>query len=195
MGSEDVERVAEAALGLAREGETVAGIVAGGAAAGTRVYLCAYANVDDERSWLVLDADGIPVTDRSLVRDVVSIAALCELAEDVAFSGDLEELRTRLDELEATDAPSGIDEARGSEDARGRARRAAAGCVRRAARRAWRSRTETRGSALDPAGGSPFSTAMRGSSTGLAELLPRWRAPTALHWKRNRREAIRPRRS
>lgn len=169
---EDVERVAEAALGLAAMGETVAGIVPAERAAGTRTYLCAYANVNDERSWIVLDADGIPITDRSHVRDVVSIAALCELAEDVAFSGDLEELRTRLDELEATDAPSGIDDAR-------EAARTLAAVRGEPPQVASAGRLDALGAAArrleaalyDPADGSPFSTAMRGSSTVLAELL------------------------
>ena len=32
----------------------------------------------------MLDATGVPVSDRALIRDAVSIAALCELAEDAA---------------------------------------------------------------------------------------------------------------
>ena len=32
----------------------------------------------------MLDATGVPVEDRSLVQEAVSIAALCELAEDAA---------------------------------------------------------------------------------------------------------------
>ena len=32
----------------------------------------------------MLDATGVPVRDRSLVHDAVSIAALCEVAEDAA---------------------------------------------------------------------------------------------------------------
>jgi hypothetical protein len=169
---EDVERVAKAALGLAARGETVAGIVPAEPAAGARTYLCAYTNVNGERSWIVLDADGVPISDRSQVRDVVSIAALCELAEDVAFSGDLDALRTRLDELDATDAPSGIDDAceaaktlaavRGEPPQVASAGRLDA--LGAAARR-------LEAALYDPAGGSPFSAAMRGSSTVLTELL------------------------
>jgi hypothetical protein len=48
-----------------------------------RVYLCAYRD-GEETSWLVLSADASPVEDRSLVRDAVSIAALYELAGEVA---------------------------------------------------------------------------------------------------------------
>jgi hypothetical protein len=48
-----------------------------------RVYVCAYRD-GEKASWLVLNADASPVEDRSLVRDAVSIAALYELAEEVA---------------------------------------------------------------------------------------------------------------
>ena len=34
----------------------------------------------------MLDATGVPVEDRALVRDAVSIAALCEVAEEAAGS-------------------------------------------------------------------------------------------------------------
>ena len=76
----------------------------------TRVYLCAF---EGERgpAWLALDGEGEPLTDRGLVRDAVSIAALCELAEESAGGGDLDDLRARLAELRVTEAPEGIDEA------------------------------------------------------------------------------------
>ena len=46
-----------------------------------------------------------------LVRDAVSIAAMCELAEESAGGGDLGELRARLVELRLTESPEGIEEA------------------------------------------------------------------------------------
>ena len=49
----------------------------GRALQGRRVYLCAFAG-DDARSWLLLD-DELPVTSRELVRETVSLAALCEI--------------------------------------------------------------------------------------------------------------------
>jgi hypothetical protein len=77
---------------------------------GRRVYLCAF-TVGDAKSWVALDGDGAPVVDRRLLRDAVSIAAMCELAEESAGGGDLPELRSQLETLRATEAPEGIEEA------------------------------------------------------------------------------------
>jgi hypothetical protein len=79
----DLRRIAEAAGALAGEGEEVSGIVPTEPASGIRLYVCAYGN-GQETSWLVLDATGVVVEDRALVHDAVSIAALCEVAEDAA---------------------------------------------------------------------------------------------------------------
>jgi hypothetical protein len=51
------------------------------------------------------------VADRRLLRDAVSIAAMCELAEESAGGGDLAELRAQLATLRETEAPEGIEEA------------------------------------------------------------------------------------
>jgi hypothetical protein len=75
-----------------------------------RVYLVAYA-AGERKSWLALDANGLPVTDRRVLRDAVSIAAMCELAEETAGGGHLPELRSQLETLRATEAPEGIDDA------------------------------------------------------------------------------------
>ena len=84
MGLEqDLRRIAERAAVYAEEGEDVAGIVPAEPASGFRLYVCAYGS-EDATSWLVLDATGVPVADRELVRDAVSIAALCEVAEEAA---------------------------------------------------------------------------------------------------------------
>ena len=77
-----MRRIAEAAVAYGADGEELAGIVPAEPSHGVRVYLCAYRH-GDETSWLVLDADGAPVEDRSLVRDAVSIAALWELANEL----------------------------------------------------------------------------------------------------------------
>jgi hypothetical protein len=79
----DLRRIAEAAARQAAEGEEVSGIVPAEPAGGLRLYVCAYGGEDATR-WLVLDATGVPVSDRALIRDAVSIAALCEVAEDAA---------------------------------------------------------------------------------------------------------------
>jgi hypothetical protein len=51
---------------------------------GERVYLCAFGSSERVHSWLVLDDDATPVTDRKRVRDAASIAALVEVAEETA---------------------------------------------------------------------------------------------------------------
>jgi hypothetical protein len=107
----DLGRIAEPAVSYADAKETLVGIVSAEPAVGVRLYLCAYQWETGETSWLVLDNDGRPVLERSLVRDAVSIAALCELAEEAAGGGDLEALLARLAELRAGDNPEGIDEA------------------------------------------------------------------------------------
>jgi hypothetical protein len=89
-----LRRIAEAAVAYAAEGEELAGIVPAEPSRGVRLYLCAYRH-GEETSWLVLDADGAPVEDRSLVRDAVSIAALWELANEL-----------RGDELDGTQVAS-----------------------------------------------------------------------------------------
>jgi hypothetical protein len=80
---QDLRRIAEAAARQADDREEVAGIVPTEPASGIRLYVCAY-GTEDATSWLVLDATGVVVGDRALVRDAVSIAALCEVAEEAA---------------------------------------------------------------------------------------------------------------
>ena len=100
----DLRRIAEAAARFAADGEDVAGIVPAEPASGIRVYVCAFAN-GEATSWLVFDATAVPVQDLDLVRDAVSIAALCELAEEAAGT-EPDEARVAtpalLDELGAT---------------------------------------------------------------------------------------------
>jgi hypothetical protein len=74
------------------------------------VYLCAFEG-EDGRSWLALDGAGRPVANRTVLREAVSIAALCELATETAGGGELEELRSQLVALRLTENPPGIDEA------------------------------------------------------------------------------------
>jgi len=107
---QELRRIAEAAVAFCDEGEELAGIIPAEPGSGVRVYLCAYRE-GDETSWLVLDGDGRPVEDRSLVRDAVSIAALQELAEEVS-GVDEDEPRvatpTGLDSLAASVEDRGV---------------------------------------------------------------------------------------
>jgi len=109
--AQDLRRIAEAAVRFADPGEEVVGIVPAEPSLEARTYLCAYRSEDGETSWLVLDEEGKPVEDRVRIREVVSIAALVELAEETAGGGDLEELRSQLVALRLTENPAGIDEA------------------------------------------------------------------------------------
>ena len=108
---EELERVAEPARRFAAPGETLAGILAAEPEPGARVYLCAFVDGAGERSWVALDAEGEPITSRAPVREAVSIAALCELAEETAAGGDVERLRADLATLRLTEGPPGIEEA------------------------------------------------------------------------------------
>lgn len=80
---DELEEIAGAARAHVAAGEELAAVIPAEPAQGIRVYLCAFTN-RDARSWLALDRDGRPVADRSLLLEAVSIAALCELADDVA---------------------------------------------------------------------------------------------------------------
>jgi len=107
---ENLRRAAEAAAEFAETGERLEAVLAAEPSAGRRVYLCAF-DGGPGRMWLALDAAGDPVTSRSLVRETVSIAALCEVAEETAGGGRLEELRQQLVALRLTESPPGIDDA------------------------------------------------------------------------------------
>jgi hypothetical protein len=106
----ELRRIAEAAVAYCAEGEELAGIVPAEPAVGVRVYVCAYRD-GEKASWLVLDAEGAPVEDRSLVRDAISIAALYELAEEVAEPGGEEEARVATPALLDALAASADDRA------------------------------------------------------------------------------------
>jgi hypothetical protein len=108
--SEDLDRIAEVARNHAGAGEELAAVIAAGPSTGVRVYLCAYRR-GEETAWLALDVEGVPIHDRALVRDAVSIAAMCEIAEETAGGGDVEALRSELRSLRLTESPDGIEEA------------------------------------------------------------------------------------
>jgi hypothetical protein len=82
--SEDVSRIAGAAAQHRTPGQQVAAVLTVETAAGERVYLAAFEGPDGQQQWLAFDHDGVPVTNRELVREAASIAALVEVAEDAA---------------------------------------------------------------------------------------------------------------
>ena len=76
---EELVQAAKRARAFADPGEQVEAVLAAEPGAGRRLYVCAFARPnEDERRWLVLD-DEAPVTSRALVREAVSLAALCEV--------------------------------------------------------------------------------------------------------------------
>jgi hypothetical protein len=103
---DDLERIAGAA---AAHGE-VAAVMAAEPAHGRRLYLVAL-DAGETRRWAVLDEAGAIVERRDDVRDAASIVAMCELAEDLAGGGDLEELRNQLAQVRMVEQPRGIEEA------------------------------------------------------------------------------------
>jgi hypothetical protein len=169
MGLEDELAVVRAAAEHhADPGERLVGVVPAEPAA-TRVYVCAFES-ERGQAWLALDDEGKPLTDRGLLRDAVSIAALCELAEECAGGGDLDELRARLAELRATEAPEGIDEAEAAvsdlEETILAPPRVASIAYLDAIGRAAGQLEE----ALGSAGGSPFAAAMKGGVAAADDL-------------------------
>ncbi|MFN8223228.1 MAG: hypothetical protein U0R50_08320 [Gaiellales bacterium] len=166
---DDLVRIAAAATD---GGDAPTGVLPVELAPGERSYVLAYAREPAARAWLVVDATGAPVVDRQAARDAVAIAALCEIAVEAAFQGDLDELRAQLVALRLTESPAGIDEAEtaarelqhvlGAPPQLASPRRLDA--IGQAARRLER--------ALDPAAGSPFTGAMVGAQAVADEL---WR--------------------
>jgi hypothetical protein len=107
---DDLGRIAAQAARFAREGEQVSAVLAAEPPDLGRIYLCAF-GASDGVTWLALDGDGEPVRDREDVRAAVSLVALCEVAEESAGGGELDELLSRLVALRVTENPPGIDEA------------------------------------------------------------------------------------
>lgn len=166
---EDLERIAAVAAGLAGPGEELAGVVPAEPDPGERAYLCAFQS-GEERTWLVLDDAGRPVTDRDRIRRAVSIIAMSELAEESAGGGELEELRQRLVALRLSESPPGIEAA---EEAALTLERAI-GTPPRLAEPAYLDRvgeaTTRLEAALGQSAGSPFAEAMKQGMVAAEEL-------------------------
>jgi hypothetical protein len=164
-------RIAALAEGFAPADGVVSAVLPTEPTPGQRLYLCAFETPDGGRSWLVLDDEGAAVADRREIRDAVSIAALCEIAEESAVGGDLDELLSQLVALRLTESPEGIDEA---EDAVRSLQRA----IGTPPQLASPGRLDEIGAAtrrleqaLDPAAPSPFTAALKGSQGTIDELL------------------------
>ena len=166
----DLERIAAAAEAHS-DGAAVVAVLAAEPAEGVRRYVCAFEDAAGGRSWLALDGAGAAVTSRYAVRDAVSIAALCEVAEESAFPGDLDELRAQLTALRMAEQPAGIEEAEEAalalQHALGvppnLATPARLDGIGVAVRRLER--------ALDPAAASPFAAAMQSAQAAVEELV------------------------
>ncbi len=174
--ADDLERIAAAAAG---NGD-VSGVLAAEPGGERRLYLVAFGEHDDDRSWLVVDDAGTPVEERGLVREVASIVVLCELAEELSGGGHLDELRSRLAQLRMTEQPPGIEAA---EEAALRLERAL-GVQPRVASPAYLDAVGEATLELERALGdveSPFASALRSASGAvdafLAEVESRYRGP------------------
>ncbi len=83
MGLDDeVRRAATAAAGYAAAGERVEAVLPTEPRPGERAYLIAFSSDGAARTWVAVDGDGAPIASRELVREAVSIAAICEVAEE-----------------------------------------------------------------------------------------------------------------
>ena len=166
----DLERIAVSAAAHA-DGDALAAVLAAEPAAGVRRYVCAFERADGVRAWLVLDRDGRSVTNRRDVRDAVSIAALCEIAAESAFPGDLDELRAQLVALRLTESPAGIDEAEEAALALQHALGVPPQLATPSRLDAIGAATRRLELALDPAAPSPFAAAMQAAQAAVEELL------------------------
>lgn len=168
--ADELERAGELAASHANPADFVSGIIASEPTVGRRVYVCSFDDADGRRSWLAIRADGVPVTSRVELREAVSIAALCEVAEDAAGGGDLDALIATLVEIREKEAPAGIEDAEG-------AARALRGVLGEPPQLATPERLDEIGVAtrrlereLDSSSSSPFAAALQSSQGAVSEL-------------------------
>ena len=91
-------------------------VIATEPAAGTRVYVVAFAAGGD-LAYIALDDGGSPVSDRRLVRDAVALAALAERAEEVSGATAADELLARFGEAAVALRSAGRDDAAAAAEA------------------------------------------------------------------------------
>jgi nitrogenase molybdenum-iron protein alpha/beta subunit len=167
---DELDRIAASAQELADVGEEVTGVLAADTPAGGRVYLCAFSGPEGI-SWLALDEQGEPVTRREVVRGAASLIALCEVAEESAGGGELDDLLARLVALRLTENPIGIEEA---EEAVRELQRVL-GATPRLASAAFLDEVGTATRRLEAAlgessGGSPFAELMKQGAASVEEF-------------------------
>jgi hypothetical protein len=175
--ADDLARIAAAA----RPYGAVGGVLAAEPVSGARAYLVALGDGPD--AWIVLDDAGEPVRRRETVRDAASIVAVCELAEETAGGGQLEELRQQLVQLRLTENPIGVEDAETAalelERTIGAPPRVASPAFLDAVGAATRALEQ----ALGQAGGSAFAEAMKASvatvEAFVAEVVERYAVPLA----------------
>jgi hypothetical protein len=167
----DLDRIAAAVADRAPDGGAVSAVLAAEPTPGLRAYLCAFETGDGARSWLVVDDDGASVVERRDVRDVVAIAALCEIAEESAAGGDLDELLAQLVGLRLTESPEGIDEAEDAVRSLQRTIGVAPHLATPARLDEIGAATRRLEQALDPAAPSPFTMTLKGAQGTIDELL------------------------
>jgi hypothetical protein len=166
--AEDVERVAAAAAAFAGPSEQLSGVLVA-ETLGRHVYLCAFESAEGH-SWLALDSDARPLTERRLVREAASLAALCEVAEESAGGEHLSELRARLAELREKDRPEGIEEAEAAASSLAETLQQEPRVASGAYLDAIGSASQRLEQALGESGASPFAAAMQAALGSVEEL-------------------------
>jgi hypothetical protein len=167
---EELSAAAAAAEAFLDPGEELAAVIAAEPATGLRLYLCAFGR-DERLRWLALDAQRRPVSDRTLVKDAVAIVGMCELAEESAGGGDVQELRRQLAELRQRENPEGIDDA----EAAAKSLEAVLSSAPRIATVAYLDLIGAAATRLEQSlgevGGSPFARAMTSGHGAVEELV------------------------
>jgi hypothetical protein len=167
---EELERVART-VGDRLDGDRVVAVLAAEPSPGARRYVCAIESPAGARSWIAVDAEGSPIRSRREVRDTVSIAALCEIAEDAAGGGDLDELRSQLVALRLVEGQPGIEQAEAAALELQRTLGSPPQLATPARLDAIGAATRRLELALDPTVGSPFAAALRSAQETIEELV------------------------
>ncbi len=113
---QELEATLAAAGRHARRDEQPVAVIATEPASDTRVYVVAFA-AEGDLAYIALDGAGAPVSNRRLVRDAVSLAALAERAEEVSGATAAAELLERFGAAAAALRSAGLADAAAAADA------------------------------------------------------------------------------